>query len=239
MAIRKSDNSNWVSVTDSPDFPLNQWVFVAATYDNTSSPSLNIYRNGNLAASNNDYHGDINTGTGSELRISSDVWQFNGLIDEVEIYNRALSAEEIQDIFDAGSAGKCKAIEVVIDIKPGSNEEDSANENTIPLGSLGLIPVAIFSVCGEDGIPIFDATTIDPDTVKLAGADVDVRMQGKGLMTQNCDVDGDGCIDLIVHIATANLDPDALQEGYAVLTGETYDGQGIIGWDYITIVPEP
>lgn len=33
---------------------------------------------------------------------------FSGVIDEVEIFNRALSALEIQAIFDAGSAGKCK-----------------------------------------------------------------------------------------------------------------------------------
>ena len=35
---------------------------------------------------------------------------FDGLIDEVEIYDRALGASEIQAIFDAGSAGKCKPI---------------------------------------------------------------------------------------------------------------------------------
>jgi len=33
---------------------------------------------------------------------------FNGLIDEPEIYNRALSADEIKAIYNAGSAGKCK-----------------------------------------------------------------------------------------------------------------------------------
>jgi len=33
---------------------------------------------------------------------------FNGLIDEVSVYNRALSASEIQAIYNAGSAGKCK-----------------------------------------------------------------------------------------------------------------------------------
>jgi hypothetical protein len=33
---------------------------------------------------------------------------FNGIIDEVEIFNRALSASEIQAIFAAGSDGKCK-----------------------------------------------------------------------------------------------------------------------------------
>ena len=33
---------------------------------------------------------------------------FDGLIDEVEIFNSALSDSEIQAIFDAGSAGKIK-----------------------------------------------------------------------------------------------------------------------------------
>lgn len=33
---------------------------------------------------------------------------FNGLIDETTLYNRALSAQEIQAIYHAGSAGKCK-----------------------------------------------------------------------------------------------------------------------------------
>ena len=33
---------------------------------------------------------------------------YKGVIDEVEIYNRALSAAEIQAIFNAGCAGKCK-----------------------------------------------------------------------------------------------------------------------------------
>jgi hypothetical protein len=33
---------------------------------------------------------------------------FHGLIDEVEVFNRALAPEEIEAIHAAGSAGKCK-----------------------------------------------------------------------------------------------------------------------------------
>src|SRR5262245_2804350 len=33
---------------------------------------------------------------------------FDGIVDEVEIFNRALSQAKIQAIFNAGSAGKCK-----------------------------------------------------------------------------------------------------------------------------------
>jgi len=36
----------------------------------------------------------------------------NGLLDEVTIYNRALTQEELQAIFNAGSAGKCKALSI-------------------------------------------------------------------------------------------------------------------------------
>jgi len=36
--------------------------------------------------------------------------EYNGLLDEVEIFSRALSAEEILAIFEAGGAGKCKGI---------------------------------------------------------------------------------------------------------------------------------
>lgn len=35
-------------------------------------------------------------------------WGFNGLIDEPSIYNRALTPAEVQSIFNAGSAGKCR-----------------------------------------------------------------------------------------------------------------------------------
>ena len=37
---------------------------------------------------------------------------FGGLIDEVEIFNRALSASEVQGIANAGSAGKCRALQL-------------------------------------------------------------------------------------------------------------------------------
>lgn len=83
----------------------------------------------------------------------------------------------------------------------------------------------------------FDATTVDPDTVELAGSDVAVRGKGNKYMAHQEDVNGDGLTDLVVQVATANLDPNSLQDGWAVLTAETYDGEAIEGEDEITIVP--
>src|SRR5207248_1831917 len=45
---------------------------------------------------------DIQAGTSNLLSL------FSGVIDEVEYLNRALSASEIQAIYNAGSAGKCR-----------------------------------------------------------------------------------------------------------------------------------
>ena len=116
-------------------------------------------------------------------------------------------------------------LEVEIDIKPGSDP------NSINLGSNGVIPVAILTT--DD----FDATTVDPGTVTLAGAGVAVRGKGNKSMSHVEDVDGDGDLDLLVQVETQNLDPDGFQNGLALLTGQTYGGQPIQGSDEIRIVP--
>lgn len=116
-------------------------------------------------------------------------------------------------------------IEVSIDIKPGSFP------NSINLGSHGLIPVAILSS------ETFDATMVNPETVELAGAGVDVRGKSNNFMAHEEDVNGDGLVDLVVQVATENLEPDSFQDGDAVLTGSTYDGRVFEGTDEIRIVP--
>jgi len=137
--------------------------------------------------------------------------------------------------FGSGDGGKAlgyvilsallQAIEVDIDIKPGSYP------NAINLDSLGLIPVAILS---SDS---FNATTVNPETVALAGADIAVRGKGNKSMAHKEDVNGDGITDLVVQIEAQNLDPEQFKTGYAILTGETFDGRLIEGKDEITIVP--
>ncbi|MFD0468328.1 LamG-like jellyroll fold domain-containing protein [Nonomuraea thailandensis] len=74
--------------------PLNTWTHLAATYDGTT---LRLYVNGALT-SERAAGGPIRTDNGV-LRIGGNsLWgeHFNGLIDEVRIYNRALSTTEIQ-----------------------------------------------------------------------------------------------------------------------------------------------
>jgi hypothetical protein len=115
------------------------------------------------------------------------------------------------------------ALSVAIDIKPGGYP------NSINLGSNGTVPVAILSTA------TFDARTVDPSTITLAGASV--ALKGKGtLMYSFEDVSGDGLLDLVVHVSTEALqlsDSDTM----AVLTGKTYGGVLILGTDTIRVVP--
>lgn len=55
-----------------------------------------------ITIQNDVFIGNANTAPGQNLQ------NFSGIIDEAGLFNRALSAEEIQAIYDAGSAGLCK-----------------------------------------------------------------------------------------------------------------------------------
>jgi hypothetical protein len=113
--------------------------------------------------------------------------------------------------------------QVAIDIKPGSFP------NSINLGSGGSVPVAIFSTAD------FDARTVDPLTVTLAGAQV--KLKGKGTPQASFeDVNGDGLLDLVVHVSTEALQLSE-SDTEAVLEGMTFGGMRIRGMDSVRIVP--
>ena len=92
------------SVATGNDMPLSTWMHLAATFDGTNT--FNFYTNGTLAATGS---GNLGAPNFAPLIIgnSSICGGFVGLIDEVSIYDVALSASTIQNIYAAGSAGKC------------------------------------------------------------------------------------------------------------------------------------
>ena len=97
-------------IVSSSTFPAGQWYHVAATYDGST---MKLYVNGNLEASKPftssiTYDSKIPWTIGSTappIRAAGYPRTFNGVIDEVEIFNRALSQAEIQAIY---KPGKCK-----------------------------------------------------------------------------------------------------------------------------------
>lgn len=113
------------------------------------------------------------------------------------------------------------AISVSIDIKPGSDS------NCFNSNGNGVIPVAIL------GSETFDASTVDPMSVTLDGAEV--RTKGK---SDNAgaleDVNGDGFLDLVVQIVD-----DSIYTGdtTAYISGSTWGGEVITGSDEVCIRP--
>jgi hypothetical protein len=75
------------------------WYFIAASYNGAA---LSIYVNGVLEASINSKIQMNNSGSVLQIGASDNKNDFfNGLIDDVRIYSRALSPAEIQAIYDA------------------------------------------------------------------------------------------------------------------------------------------
>ncbi len=111
---------------------------------------------------------------------------------------------------------------VRIDIRPFSSR------NRINLGSRGLVAVAIF------GSSTFDATSIDPSTVTLAGAPA-VKLFNK-YYSFTKDLDRDGKTDRVLwfRVQQLQLTPTSTQ---AVLLGKTIFGAAFRGVDSVTIVP--
>jgi hypothetical protein len=227
IELSESIHNDLADLEGSTSIPLGTWVHVATTYD-AGEGTVRVYFNGMEDASLAVGPGRLIDSSLTDLLIGAvftggGIFEnFAGLIDEVTIYNRALSTEEIAAIFNAGSKGKCKdsgITEVKIDIKPGSSP------NSINPKSKGVIPVAILTT------DIFDATTVDPLSVRF-GPKGATEAHNKGHIE---DVNHDGEADLVLHFKTQATGIKC-GDMSAALTGETFDGDPIEGSDAIKTV---
>ena len=88
---------------------LNQWSHLALVYDGTNRA---FYVNGEFAGSGSApaILGDNQGAAIGDVAPSHAYARFAGQIDELSIYNRALTSNEIFGVYVAGSAGMCKAV---------------------------------------------------------------------------------------------------------------------------------
>jgi len=146
-----------------------QWHHVAGTYDGTA---VRLYVDGAQVGSGTSTSISIGYGlaTDNDLIIGQYTGTcslpFNGDIDEVEIFNRALSLEEIQGIYLAGSAGKCinqppvaicKDIEIPLvencgasivagDVDGGSYDPDEGDTISLSVNNTGPFSPGVYLV---------------------------------------------------------------------------------------------
>src|SRR2546425_165073 len=84
--------------------PLNTWTHVALTYDGSFA---RLYVNGSLSATSGSHAETFNNPLRFGFSVVNQDSHFRGLLDEVTLYSRALSAAEIQTIYSAFGGGKC------------------------------------------------------------------------------------------------------------------------------------
>jgi hypothetical protein len=205
----------------------DQFHHVACVYDHPSN-SIEVYIDGQPDGTETYTSlGDISNGQDLYFGIRGNFnsfTEFDRTLDEISIYDRALSRSEIEAIYEAGSAGKCRAIAVDIDVKPGSDK------NSINLNGHGVIPVAI------NGSADFSVLEIDFGSLLFEGLKVGV----KGNQGPQCGIEDwnqDGYLDAVCHFED---DPSLWLGGetIATLTGHLLDGTEIEGSDTIRLVPK-
>jgi hypothetical protein len=129
------------------------WHHVAATLQRGTAGNMALYLDGALVGSGPVGSGGSVSNALNFLIGGDGVSKGEIAVDEVELFNRALSQTEIQNIFNAGAAGKCKCVSppsdmvawwpfdetggmVVHDIADGNN----GTPETGPVGSGGPTP---------------------------------------------------------------------------------------------------
>jgi len=192
------------SATNGEDFALssashsnNQWYHVVGIYNGTD---LLIYVNGILEGSNN--IGPVIASTGpASLRIGNNLQSdhggkgvFDGLIDEVAIYDRALSAEEIQQHYQNGLNGfgyqsdgigdACDNCPLTFNPDQSDADNDGIGDACDSLASGGSAPLVTNPEANPEKIPndgstnvIFTASVTDPDG-DLASVVIDLSPLG-------------------------------------------------------------
>lgn len=142
--------------------PVNVWTHLAVTIQRHSNTGLKFYLNGTAVSSFNP------TSLTASLNNSSDLWvgnsppnnaPFNGYLDELEIFNRALTATEVSGLFSAGNHGKCRP-----SLSLPLPAPICANSNSITVKG---------TICNNGSLPAtfsYSFSTLSPPLVGIAGA---------------------------------------------------------------------
>lgn len=122
--------------------PLNQWSHIVGTYDGTEA---RVYVNGVLADAR-PVSGPMPAGTHDLFigRIETNPNRnFDGLIDEVAIWNRGLSSNEVAALYAVGSAGMCppSAVPPAVTRQPSNQVVLAGWDVTFEVAATGALPL--------------------------------------------------------------------------------------------------
>lgn len=171
-------SSQVTAVTSTTQLPVNEWTHVAGTYDgSTLRIFVNGVEEGQTPWTAGIFSGDAPFIIGSTLLTGS---HWTGLIDEPAVFNRALTANEIRDIYTAGAAGKCGMVkappvcvpsgaQVFIPGGPTNTFVGTTNWQTNTLfftATATGTPLQVLPVAGQSGV-LLDTFTLGETTSSL------------------------------------------------------------------------
>jgi hypothetical protein len=137
-------NNNAHSFYSAAGILTTNYQHVALTYDKTTGLAC-IYRNGVIVASQNlgvftpKTQSNVLLGARTYLTGAVPQFIFSGSLDEMSLYNRALSTNEITAIYNAGSAGKCQTVAAIIQ-QPLNQTMVTGSGTTLSVGLGGTGP---------------------------------------------------------------------------------------------------
>jgi hypothetical protein len=183
-----------------PTNDVGQWVHVAATYDGAS---LNLYRNGVLMNTTPTTGDPSASYQGNSLRIGSNPSNqaLGGMIDEVRIWNTALSQQEIQQYMNCSPTGNESGLVGYWDFEEGT------------------------------GGTAYDQTSNGNDAWVLNGAtyDTNVPSQSCGLTNTN-GCDSTAVLNLTINQADTSYTNITACDS-VVWNGTTYDSSGTYSYN--------
>jgi len=155
-----STSGQLVRIDSTSPVTTNVWYHLAAV----RGPNyIQLYFNGQLEAQTNvtfpQNYGDwpLYFGTSGQAYYDK---KLSGVIDEVALYNRALSASEIASLYAAGSAGKCKGTNgIVITAQPQSEVVAPGTTASFSVSAIGAAPMKY--QWQFNGASLTDATNFD------------------------------------------------------------------------------
>ena len=96
-------NGSWLLVQDSVPLAVDTWYFVAVTFDpNVESGKMVLYKNGIEVDDANNVPTQLGTSTTTYIGRFESGYYFGGEMDNVMVFNRALTAEEIEFLYNEG-----------------------------------------------------------------------------------------------------------------------------------------
>lgn len=193
--------------------PRNAWTHLAIT---RTGDVYSLYVNGTLAASAPDASPDLPTATDWHMSGRSG-GMYQGNLDEVALYNRALSATEIAAIFNASSAGKCKSsASLFISPSSGNYVTTQRFDLTLILKSSGLSAVGGNAILDGTDVTAALGGCIKPGTLIAGGQtfrcpDIkikDVLSPGSHTFSVTLDLsDGNSVSDTVTWEVLSNTEP--------------------------------